>query len=231
MGTQKTAPAENTQESTVARGWPETRFWIGVLGVFIITFVAASILVVFTLSILLHLKPVVIVSGSMEPGLHVGDVVLYSTDTEYTTLEPGNVIIFKDSIHGDLTTIHRIVQKDPQNGWLQTKGDANAVPDSTWVTPELYIGQGRIMVPHVGLATAWLQIGKYVAAFILITLIIAAGWVSRWGWLTRYDPWSEEIPQTEDNDETDSQESVAVAASSTPPEELPSEPIQKDGQL
>jgi|GEM_PF-1359019 len=78
-------------------------------------------------------------SGSMEPALHVGDVV-YVAGKDADDIEGGDIISFRQQ---DITITHRcvdIVQKGNQT-IFQTKGDANEENDSFTVTAEQLIGK------------------------------------------------------------------------------------------
>ena len=82
-----------------------------------------------------------VVTGSMEPSLHVGDyIIIKKTDPE--TLENGDIISFyseQSDIYGMLVT-HRIVGR-ADDGRFITRGDANPVDDSITVDPEKIVGK------------------------------------------------------------------------------------------
>ncbi|MFG3341216.1 signal peptidase I [Glycomyces sp. NPDC048151] len=114
-----------------------------------------------------------IMSGSMEPRVTVGSVVLISPiDTD--ELRPGQVISFVDPADPDVRLFHRIVQIN-DDGTFTTKGDANEAPDSTPVPPENVVGIGRILVPWIGLPVVWIHYGDWVsvlfAALFLVFLV------------------------------------------------------------
>lgn len=71
-------------------------------------------------------------SGSMEPELMVGDIILDKTVDNPEGLKVGNVITFKSSDYGDLLVTHKVIKAPyEENGklMLQTKGIANEVED------------------------------------------------------------------------------------------------------
>ena len=178
-----------TAEKQPSGGWDETRFWVGTFGVFITTSVLTLALLTFVASVALGYRPIAVVSGSMEPGISVGDVVLYERH-DLSGIEEGKVIVFDDPTIEGGTIIHRVVGIDPDTGWLQTKGDANNSNDSTWVTEDDIKGVGRVLVPFVGFPAAWIQTGRPVPAIALVVFMLFAVWTARWGWYTRYDPWA-----------------------------------------
>jgi signal peptidase I len=176
-------------EPASAHGWAETRFWIGCVGVFVTAVVFAFAATTLLLALVLGYRPVVVVSGSMEPSISVGDVVLYERGGD-TEVGPGSVVIFADPKVDGGTLIHRVTDVDPVTGDLRTKGDANASADSGVVTANDMIGVGRILVPYVGLPAAWLQTGRPLLAIAFIAIVVLAAWAARWGWYSQFDPWA-----------------------------------------
>ena len=178
-----------TADEQPSGGWDETRFWVGTSGVFVITFLLALVLMTFVLSVAFGYRPVAVVSGSMGPGISVGDVVLYERHG-LSGIEEGRVIVFDDPTIEGGTMIHRVVGTDPATGWLLTKGDANNSNDSVWVTEDDIKGVARVLVPFAGIPAVWVQTGRPVPAIALVAFILFAAWTARWGWYTRYDPWA-----------------------------------------
>lgn len=71
-------------------------------------------------------------SGSMEPELMVGDIILDKTVDNPEDLKVGDVITFKNNDYGDMLVTHKIIKAPyEENGklMLQTKGIANEVED------------------------------------------------------------------------------------------------------
>lgn len=120
-------------------------------------------------ALFLGLEPIAISSGSMEPRINVGDVVL--VDPAPGELGPGAVVTFDDPVTtSDRLVTHRIEDVAP-NGRFVTKGDANAVPDSTPVPRDAVEGAGRVLVPLVGRPVMWVQQGAWpkIAFWFLAT--------------------------------------------------------------
>ncbi len=99
-------------------------------------------------------KPTVLVSGSMQPALDVGDIVLVKKVNPQAIRE-GDIIKFKES--EGTSVIHRVVAINNEEGQrtFQTKGDANSEPDRDPVYE--YQIEGRVIytIPKLG----WVSIG------------------------------------------------------------------------
>jgi signal peptidase len=121
--------------------------------------------------------PTIIVSGSMEPGISVGDVVFFAPEP-VDKVVPGRVLLVKDPDSPGQLLSHRLYERKP-DGTLILKGDANASPDTTPVRPENVLGAGRLVIPHVGKVTLWRDNNREDAmlwsAITVAALLLARG--------------------------------------------------------
>ena len=115
----------------------------------------------------------VVVSGSMEPEYPVGCVV-YSKQTDPSTLSEGDVIVFNDELRGTSPITHRVVSNDTSTQTLITKGDANDHEDINPVTYDNVIGKVKAHAPCIGYITNMLTrgLGRIVTA-----LLFLEGWL------------------------------------------------------
>lgn len=104
----------------------------------------------------LGFEAVVVTSGSMQPGIRAGDVVLLREPDDRAALAPGTVVTFRDARAPDVLTTHRIASVNA-DGTYRTRGDANADLDSTALEPERIVGVARLLVPLIGLPVTWLD--------------------------------------------------------------------------
>jgi signal peptidase I len=100
-------------------------------------------------------SPSVVMTGSMQPRLHPGDVVLSAPATALT-VHPGQIILVTDPARPSHALMHRFV-RFTSSGDLITKGDANQHEDSTPVPPASVHGLPRLRLPYVGLGVVWLH--------------------------------------------------------------------------
>ncbi len=83
----------------------------------------------FALPLLTDRQLTVVDGGSMEPTLHRGDVLLTRPPTD-DDLRAGRILVV--GAPPDRYT-HRVVEVDADGSRLRLQGDANDVPDPTWV--------------------------------------------------------------------------------------------------
>lgn len=90
----------------------------------------------------------VVLSGSMEPELSVGDLILVAENDHYTV---GDVVVFQDTTS---LIVHRIV--DVSDEYVITQGDANNASDEP-IAKETIKGKVIMHIPFVGYAVNFLK--------------------------------------------------------------------------
>lgn len=120
-------------------------------------FIIGAILLVWFVIGVFSVYPKVILTGSMEPFIQPGDIVLverFQEKEEIEQLAVGDVILFKKE---DKDISHRIINIIEKQGMTlyQTKGDANQSPDTTWVSAKDLLGKVIKVVPKVGVLSLW----------------------------------------------------------------------------
>lgn len=108
-----------------------------------------------------------IMSGSMEPTIHVRDAIITK---EIDTPKTGDVIAFEN---GGIITVHRIIQEytEGDNKLYQTKGDNNTGIDSGLVQKSQIKGKVICNMPLLGRTVLYLQ-SHVEILFLLIGVII-----------------------------------------------------------
>jgi signal peptidase I len=117
----------------------------------------------------------VVQTGSMEPKINPGDVVLTSSLPRGSAAPLGRVVAFHSPAEAEPSgtstiRLHRIVSANA-DGTFVTAGDANADVDSTPLDRTQIIGQGRLLIRFVGLPSLWIQTGDItlLSAWALLT--------------------------------------------------------------
>ncbi|ROR89260.1 signal peptidase I [Nocardioides aurantiacus] len=135
--------------------------------------VVLSLVVWSVLPAALGWSPRVIMSGSMMPRIHVGDVVV-DRQVDPSVLTEGRIVTVTDPDHPEKTRTHRFLRLD-EAGRLVTQGDANDAPDSTPVDPDDVLGLAALRVPYVGLPVTWMAQGQLAPVGITVTVLLLLG--------------------------------------------------------
>ncbi|MFO8018144.1 MAG: signal peptidase I [Promethearchaeia archaeon] len=151
---------------------------------------------------------VVVVSGSMEPNIHKGDL-LFLTDKEPEDIKVGTIenkegdVIVYDA-RGlwagapDEPIVHRVVdQEHNESGYFfLTKGDANFNVDKAWVPAERVVGVVCGRIPYIGWVRIFLtEFNLFIPLLVIFggLLIISIIW-------DIYQEKEEEKKETRDGD-------------------------------
>jgi len=109
----------------------------------------------------------VVLSGSMEPELSPGDVVIVDASVPVRT---GDIITYAA---GDgAPTTHRVV--GVTDGRYETKGDANENVDAGTVGPESVLGRVVLVIPLIGHVILWANTPMGYVALVVVPLGLLA---------------------------------------------------------
>ena len=120
----------------------------GILGLLLIIAVIAVMLPLFAPK-LLGYGTYDVVSGSMEPEIPVGSLVLVDEAVPEEIAE-GEVIAFTSEKDKSVVVTHRVIENDKTNGQFITKGDANKLKDMNPVPYSNLVGRVVKHYPKVG---------------------------------------------------------------------------------
>lgn len=132
--------------------------------------VVAVLLIVSMLPITGNIKVLTVLSGSMEPAIHTGAVVVVKPAVDY---QIGDIITFGPYTKTKAPITHRIQEikvVDSQPVYI-TKGDANNAVDTREVQKKDVVGKVMFSVPWAGYAV---EFAKKPMGFALIIIIPAA---------------------------------------------------------
>lgn len=93
--------------------------------------------------------PMLVTTGSMEPDLPAGSLVVAHAQSDYRV---GDVISFRQ---GDAVVTHRVIGQTPQG--FRTAGDANNTPDRETVPLDAVLGRVVVCLPWAGAALMFLR--------------------------------------------------------------------------
>ena len=138
--------------------------------------IVALLLIVSVFPITGNYKLMIVQSGSMEPAIKMGSVVivkpLSTSSGQAGDYKIGDVITFGPSTKTKAPTSHRIFDIKVVNGEpvYITKGDANNAPDSTEIQKKDIIGKVLFSIPYIGYAVIF---AKKPLGFGLIIIVPA----------------------------------------------------------
>ncbi|MBR6034141.1 MAG: signal peptidase I [Clostridia bacterium] len=118
-----------------------------------IPLVAGIVLLIwFTIGIF-PIKPIGVASGSMEPYISIGDLVIIQKCNS-NDIQIDDIIEYSMK---DYSVIHRVVKKYQENGstYFITKGDSNSNVDSDPVTEDMLKGKVIFKIPYLAWPTIW----------------------------------------------------------------------------
>lgn len=133
----------------------------------------ALLLIVSVLPVPGNIKFMTVLSGSMEPQIKTGSVVMTKPASEYNV---GDVITFGPYSKTKAPTTHRIVEvrdnnsdSDNDNVYV-TKGDANNASDTKQISQKDIVGKVMFDVPYLGYVVSFV---RKPLGFLLILIIPA----------------------------------------------------------
>ena len=119
-------------------------------GIFVAAIVLlGSLLLVSIIPVPGNIEVKIVQSGSMEPAIKTGALVVIKPSDEYRV---DDVIMFGEDTKTKVPTTHRIVADEVRSGvfYYTTKGDANEDPDPQQVKQSEVIGKVLFSIPYLG---------------------------------------------------------------------------------
>lgn len=112
-------------------------------------------------------KPLVVISGSMEPTLNVGGI-LYYHEKDFDDFKVDDVIVYQLEDH---IISHRVF--DITENGIITKGDANNSYDNLLINKNQVLGEGtNWCIPLIGYYADFIYNHKYLLFITLLIIIV-----------------------------------------------------------
>lgn len=129
----------------------------------ILCYIVIIVLVLILAPMIIGYKPVVVLSGSMEPAYPVGSLIYYKT-ASFEDIDKNDAITFY--IDSDTLVTHRVVIKNEISQTFVTKGDANPTNDADPVEYKNVAGKAlEIYLPVIG--SVFASSVKYIAVAVI----------------------------------------------------------------
>lgn len=130
--------------------------------------------------------PTLVTSGSMEPLVAPGDVVMIRPVVA-DDLTPDTVVLYDRPDTGRV--LHRILEQLP-DGSFRTGGDANADPDSAAVQLQEIEGAAVLAVPWIGRPSLWFHEQRLVPLTLTGVGLVVALTLAPRSFDPAFDPWA-----------------------------------------
>jgi signal peptidase len=114
-------------------------------------------------------QPLIVISGSMEPNIGTGDLLI-ARPVPVDTVEVGDVLTLHSELTGKLVT-HRVTQVTANNDdtWqIEMQGDANDEPDL-----ESYVVDHDVLTPMVQIPGAGTAVSKVMEPGVALPILVA----------------------------------------------------------
>lgn len=117
------------------------------------------------------IKPMIVLSGSMESEIHTGDLVFVKM-VDIDTLKENDIIAFRNE--EDKVTTHRIIEKIEKDGqtYFKTKGDNNSSEDANLVETSDVEGIYVARIAMLGNFLMFMQQPIGLAVILLVILVV-----------------------------------------------------------
>lgn len=137
--------------------------FLGFLGII------ALAVVISALPITGGIKILAVLSGSMEPTIHTGSIVIVRP---HATYRMGDVVTFKSIGTKNISITHRVVEMRVDRGEPSyvTKGDANNAADTRVILQKEVIGSVIFSIPYLGYA---IEVARKPYGFLALIIIPA----------------------------------------------------------
>jgi signal peptidase I len=149
---------------------------------------ALGIALALALPLAFNARPLVVLSGSMEPALGTGDISVVRSIAPLDT-RPGDIVTFRDPDNAERLITHRVRAMHVQGSAVvfRTRGDANNVSEHWRVQASGEIGRVMYRIPKLGWVLMYARSkGLFVlllgvALALLVVLELTAIWRSEEG--------------------------------------------------
>ena len=103
-----------------------------------------------------YLWAISIASGSMEPNIHKGDIVIIEKTKYYNKIKTGDVLAYN---YNNKIIVHRVYDLQEIEGryYFVTKGDANNNIDNLIIEEDMIVGVVNFRIPYAGMPTIWVN--------------------------------------------------------------------------
>ena len=130
-------------------------------------YVIALALIITVFFLVPGIRPMIVMSGSMEPVMPTGSLCFVNTHCDFSDVKTNDIITYTVM---DAKITHRAVKINKEEGYLVTKGDNNESEDIGVVNRENYYGKVMVHIPYMGYALFFIK--KHMVTILLLILAL-----------------------------------------------------------
>lgn len=157
--------------------------WCALMAVWTVVGCGVGLVAAIAGSALLGDRPLTVMSGSMEPAIHTGDVEV-TKPLAPLSVQVGDVVAFRDPSGRDRLISHRVREIHPRGSAVSfvTKGDANNTVEKWSVPAGGHLGLVVQRLPRLGYGLVWVATpwGRILLLVIPAVLLGIAEIVNIW---------------------------------------------------
>ena len=169
------------------RTWRRTTLYgLGMVSMLVVSVISSLSLWIALPWAFLGWSPTLVTSGSMQPLVASGDVVMVRPVAR-DELTVNTVVLFERPDGGRV--LHRIVEENP-DGTFVTRGDANGVDDSDFLHAGQVQGAAVLAVPWIGRPSLWLTEQRTPLVVATGIGLVAVLVLAPRAFDPAYDPWA-----------------------------------------
>lgn len=114
-----------------------------------------------------------VLTGSMQPEVNAGDVVIESRIAPLDA-KVGDIVTFRDPEHQERLITHRVRRVQPDGGQVgfTTKGDANNAVETWRIARDGTIGRVEFRLPKLGYPLAWISGGPTRLLLLVVPAVL-----------------------------------------------------------
>lgn len=130
-------------------------------------------------------KVLAVVSGSMEPAIHTGDVIIVKPMAPDQEVRDGDIVTYRVHEKPDMLVTHRVVGTVKVNGEpvaYVTKGDANPDKDLATIGRDQIVGTYRWRILYFGYISAFLRKPIGIVLVVILPGLVLVGLEFRKMW-------------------------------------------------
>lgn len=126
---------------------------------------------IFIVPKILGMDTLAVLSGSMEPNIPVGSIIVID-DVKFEDLKVNDVVTY--SLSDSTLVTHRVIDIDNDSQLIKTKGDANDVDDGEPISFNRIVGKLVFSVPLLGYLSIYMKtpLGIAILCAIIFVLIL-----------------------------------------------------------